>query len=40
MKEPPKPPPDPAEELLREWPELEAFGVDWVRKLLILRERD
>ncbi len=40
MKEPPKPPPpDPAEELLREWPELQAFGVEWVRKLLILRER-
>ncbi|MFZ8840267.1 MAG: hypothetical protein ACO2PM_15415 [Pyrobaculum sp.] len=27
------------EELLREWPELEAFGVDWVRKWLILRDR-
>jgi hypothetical protein len=25
--------------LLREWPELEAFGVDWVRKWLDLRER-
>jgi hypothetical protein len=24
------PPPDPAEELLQEYPELEAFGVDWV----------
>jgi len=36
-KEPP--PPDPAEELLREWPELEAFGVDWVRKWLDLRDR-
>jgi hypothetical protein len=23
---------DPAEELLREWPELNAFGVEWVRK--------
>jgi hypothetical protein len=33
------PPPDPAEELLREWPELGAFGVDWVRKWLDLRER-
>jgi hypothetical protein len=32
-------PPDPAEELLKEWPELEAFGVDWVRKWLDLRER-
>ncbi len=25
--------------MLREWPELEAFGVDWVRKWLGLRER-
>jgi hypothetical protein len=25
--------------LLREWPELQAFGVDWVRKWLDLRER-
>jgi hypothetical protein len=24
---------------LREWPELEAFGVEWVRKWLDLRER-
>jgi len=24
---------------LREWPELEAFGVEWVRKWLVLRER-
>ncbi len=39
LKEPPKPPPDPAEELLKELPELGAFGVEWVRKLLILRER-
>jgi hypothetical protein len=40
MKEPPAPPPhDPAEELLREWPELQAFGVDWVRKWLDLRDR-
>ena len=30
---------DPVEELLREWPELQAFGVDWVRKWLDLRER-
>jgi hypothetical protein len=38
--EPPlPPPPDPAEELLREWPELQAFGVEWVRKWLGLRER-
>jgi len=38
LGEPPKPPPDPAEELLREWPELGAFGVEWVRKWLDLRE--
>jgi hypothetical protein len=38
--EPPPPPlPDPAEELLRKWPELYAFGVEWVRKWLGLRER-
>jgi hypothetical protein len=35
----PPPPPDPAEELLKEWPELQAFGVDWVRKWLDLRDR-
>ena len=43
MKEPPKPALvikiDPAEELLKEWPELSAFGVDWVKKWLDLRER-
>ncbi len=40
MKEPPAPPPpDMAEELLREWPELQAFGVDWVKKWAILKER-
>ncbi len=40
MKEPPPPPlPDPAEELLKEYPELEAFGVDWVRKWAVLKER-
>jgi hypothetical protein len=35
LKEPPKPAlvvrSDPAEELLKEWPELRAFGVEWVR---------
>ena len=35
MKEPPQPALvikyDPVEELLREWPELEAFGVEWVK---------
>jgi hypothetical protein len=25
--------------LLREWPELGAFGVDWVKKWAILRDR-
>jgi hypothetical protein len=39
MKEPPQPPPDPAEELLKEFPELQAFGVEWVRKWLDLRDR-
>ena len=39
LREPPKPPPDPAEELSREWPELEAFSVEWVRKWLVLRDR-
>jgi hypothetical protein len=33
------PPPDSAEELLREWPELGAFGTEWVKKWLVLRER-
>jgi hypothetical protein len=28
-----------AEELLREWPELGAFGTEWVRKWLVLRDR-
>ena len=31
--------PDVAEELLREWPELQAFGTEWVRKWLVLRDR-
>jgi hypothetical protein len=40
LREPPLPPPsDPAEGLLREWSELQAFGVDWVKKWLVLRER-
>jgi hypothetical protein len=43
MGEPPEPALvikiDPVEELLREWPELGAFGVDWVRKWLVLRDR-
>jgi len=43
LREPPEPAlvvrSDPAEELLREWPELEAFGVEWVRKWLDLRDR-
>jgi hypothetical protein len=43
MREPPQPALvvkiDPVEELLREWPELQAFGTEWVRKWLDLRER-
>ncbi|NAZ33899.1 MAG: hypothetical protein GU356_06410 [Pyrobaculum sp.] len=43
LREPPEPALvvkiDPAEELLREWPELSAFGVEWVRKWLDLRDR-
>jgi len=43
LREPPQPAlvvrSDPAEELLREWPELQAFGVEWVRKWLDLRDR-
>jgi hypothetical protein len=43
LREPPEPvlviKIDPVEELLREWPELQAFGVEWVRKWLDLRER-
>jgi hypothetical protein len=43
MREPPEPALvvkiDPAEELLREYPELQAFGVEWVRKWLSLRDR-
>ncbi len=43
LREPPEPvlviKIDPVEELLREWPELSAFGVEWVKKWLDLRER-
>jgi hypothetical protein len=43
MREPPQPALvikiDPVEELLKEWPELSAFGVEWVRKWLDLRDR-
>jgi hypothetical protein len=43
LREPPEPAlvirSDPVEELLKECPELQAFGVDWVRKWLDLRER-
>ena len=43
MREPPQPALvikiDPVEELLKEWPELGAFSVDWVKKWLDLRER-
>ena len=43
LREPPEPALaikiDPVEELLREWPELGAFGTEWVRKWLNLRDR-
>jgi len=43
LREPPEPALvikiDPVEELLKEWPELGAFGVEWVRKWLDLRDR-
>jgi hypothetical protein len=43
MGEPPQPALvikiDPVEELLREWPEPGAFGAEWVRKWLDLRDR-
>ncbi len=43
LREPPEPALiikiDPVEELLKEYPELQAFGVEWVRKWLVLRER-
>jgi len=32
MKRVPPGPADPVERLLREWPELGAFGVDWLRR--------
>ncbi len=43
LREPPEPALvikiDPVEELLKEWPELQAFGVEWVKKWLDLRDR-
>jgi hypothetical protein len=43
LREPPEPALvikiDPVEELLKEWPELQSFGVEWVRKWLDLRDR-
>jgi hypothetical protein len=43
LREPPEPvlvvKIDPVEELLQEWPELQAFGVEWVRRWLDLRDR-
>ena len=43
LREPPEPAlvikTDPAEELLQEWPELGAFGTEWVKKWLDLRDR-
>ncbi len=38
MKEPPQPPPDPAEELLNSR-SYKAFGTEWVKKWLDLRDR-
>ncbi len=37
LREPP--PPDPAEELLREYPELGVFGREWVERFAVLRNR-
>ena len=43
LREPPEPALvikiDPVEELLRVWPELGAFGTEWVRRWLDLRDR-
>jgi hypothetical protein len=43
MREPPEPvlvvKIDPVKDLLKEWPELGAFGAEWVRKWLDLRDR-
>jgi len=43
LREPPQPAlvvrSNPVEELLQEWPELGAFGTEWVRKWLDLRDR-
>ena len=43
LREPPEPvlviKIDPVEELLKEWPELGAFGTEWVKKWLDLRDR-
>jgi hypothetical protein len=33
------PPPDPVEELLKEWPELAVFGREWVERFEVLRDR-
>ena len=32
-------PPDPVEELLREWPELEVFGREWIERFSVLKDR-
>ena len=37
LREPP--PPDPVEELLQEWPELGAFGREWIERFAVLRDR-
>lgn len=40
---PPPPPPDPreveAEQLLKEWPELEVFGMEWVKSWIHIKKR-
>ncbi len=33
------PPPDPAEELLKEWPELAVFGREWIERFAVFRDR-
>jgi hypothetical protein len=37
LREPP--PPDPVEELLKEYPELSAFGKEWIERFVVLKDR-
>ena len=37
LREPP--PPDPVEELLKEWPELEVFGREWIERFSVFKDR-